>query len=116
MEENISLSVATDKLTGMVQGAIALLPNLVIGLVIFVLFWFAGRMVRAFVRQQTRHRDTRNVGLVFGRLAQGGLIILGFLIAATVVFPMLQTRRCARHFGHWRCGDWVCLQSRAISF
>lgn len=87
MEENISLSAATDKITSMVQGAVAILPNLVIGLIIFILFCFIGRIVRAFVRKQTRHRDTRNVGLVFGRLAQGILIILGFLIAATIIFP-----------------------------
>ncbi len=71
----------------MVQGAIALLPNLIIGVVIFALFWFIGKFVRRFVKTQTRDRDARNVGLVFGRLAQGGLVILGFLIAATVVFP-----------------------------
>ncbi|MEO1636259.1 MAG: mechanosensitive ion channel family protein, partial [Cyanobacteria bacterium J06631_9] len=41
----------------------------------------------SFVRKQTRDRDTRNVGLVFGRLSQGALVIVGFLIAATVVFP-----------------------------
>ena len=87
MGDNISISAATEKITSMVQGAIALLPNLVIGLIIFIIFVIIGRVVRGFVRKQTRDRDTRNVGLVFGRLAQGGLIILGFLIAATVVFP-----------------------------
>lgn len=85
--DNISISAATEKITSMVQGTIALLPNLVIGLVIFIIFVIIGRIVRGFVRKQTRDRDARNVGLVFGRLAQGGLIILGFLIAATVVFP-----------------------------
>jgi len=87
MGESISLSAATEKITSMIQGAIALLPNLLIGVVIFVIFWFIGRFVRSFVKAQTRDRDARNVGLVFGRLAQGALIILGFLIAATVIFP-----------------------------
>ena len=87
MGESISLSAATEKISQMVSGAIALLPNLVIGIVIFAIFWFVGRVVRSFVKRQTRDRDTRNVGLVFGRLAQGALVILGFLIAATVVFP-----------------------------
>ncbi len=87
MENSISLSAATETLSSMVQGAIALLPNLVIGLIIFFLFWVLGKFIRAFVRRQTRNRDTRNVGLVFGRLAQGGLVILGFLIASTIIFP-----------------------------
>ena len=71
----------------MVQGAIALLPNIIIGTLVFILFWFIGRIVRSFVRKQTRNRSTRNVGLVVGRLSQGILVILGFLIAATIVFP-----------------------------
>ncbi|MEO0770062.1 MAG: mechanosensitive ion channel family protein [Cyanobacteria bacterium J06649_4] len=87
MGENISLTAATEKITGMIQGAIALLPNIVIGAVVFFLFWFLGKIIRGFVRRQTRNRDTRNVGLVFGRLIQGGLVILGFLIAATIIFP-----------------------------
>ncbi len=87
MNDNISLSIATDKITNMVQGAIALLPNIVIGTLVFILFWFIGRVMRSFVRKQTRNRSTRNVGLVVGRLSQGILVILGFLIAATIVFP-----------------------------
>lgn len=87
VNDQISLSIATDKITRMVQGAIALLPNLVIGTLVFILFWFIGRVVRSFVRKQTRNRGARNVGLVFGRLSQGILVILGFLIAATIIFP-----------------------------
>ena len=87
MESNISLSAATEKINGMVQGAIALLPNVVIGVVVFIVFWIVGRIIRSIIRKQTRNRDTRNIGLVFGRLIQGGMIILGFLIAATIIFP-----------------------------
>ncbi len=87
MEDNVSLSAASDKITNMVQGAIALLPNLVIGIIVFTIFWLIGKVLRSFVRKRTRNRDTRNIGLVFGRLSQGGLIILGFLVAATIIFP-----------------------------
>ncbi len=87
MGENISLSAATDKIAGMITGAIALLPNLIIGTIVFAIFWVLGKFIRGFVKKQTRDRDTRNVGLVFGRLIQGGMVILGFLIAATIIFP-----------------------------
>ncbi|MEL6903592.1 MAG: mechanosensitive ion channel family protein, partial [Cyanobacteria bacterium J06606_4] len=87
MDGNISLSAATEKIMSMIGSAIALLPNLLIGIVVFIIFWILGRTVRRIVRKQTRDRDTRNVGLVFGRLAQGVLVILGFLIAATIIFP-----------------------------
>lgn len=87
MGESISLSAATETINEMIRGAIALIPNLVIGVVVFVIFWVIGKILRAFIRKQTRHRDSRNVGLVLGRLGQGGLVILGFLIAATIVVP-----------------------------
>ncbi len=86
-EQQISLSAATEKITSAVQGAISLLPNLAFGIVIFIVFWFLGRALRSFIRRQTRNRESRNVGLVFGRLGQGGLVILGFLVAATIIFP-----------------------------
>ncbi|MGB7087364.1 MAG: mechanosensitive ion channel family protein [Phormidesmis sp.] len=87
MGESVSLSAATETINGMVQGAIALLPNLVIGIIVFIIFWIVGTTIRRFVRQKTRNRDTRNVGLVLARLVQGALVILGFLIAATIIFP-----------------------------
>lgn len=87
MGESISLSAATEKITKMIQAAVALLPNLIIGIVIFIIFWIVGKTIRRVIRKQTRDRDVRNVGLVFGRLAQGGLVILGFLVAATIIFP-----------------------------
>ena len=87
MEGNISLSAATEKISSMLQSAIALLPNVAIGVVVFIIFWLLGRFVRSFVRRQTQKRQSRNVGLVFGRLAQGALVILGFLVAATIIFP-----------------------------
>lgn len=58
MDGNISLSAATEKISSMVSGAIALLPNLVIGFVIFVVFWIIGKALRAFIKRKTRHRDS----------------------------------------------------------
>ena len=59
MGDSISLSAATEKITNMIQGAVALLPNIVIGLIVFVIFWLVGKAVRRFVKAQTRDRDTR---------------------------------------------------------
>lgn len=52
----------------MIQGAIALLSNIVTGMVDSILFQVLGRFVRSFFLQQTRHRDRRSVGLVLDRL------------------------------------------------
>ena len=71
----------------MISGAIALLPNIVIGLVVFIIFWLLGKFIRRTIRHRTKDRETRNIGLVLGRLTQGVLVILGLLIAAIIIFP-----------------------------
>ncbi|MEO0408745.1 MAG: mechanosensitive ion channel domain-containing protein, partial [Cyanobacteria bacterium P01_A01_bin.135] len=75
----------------MVEYAIRLVPSLILGIIVFAIFWFVARFVRSAVRRVAgRRQKSRNVGLVFGRLAQGALIILGLLIALTIVFPNFQ--------------------------
>ncbi|MBE9031368.1 mechanosensitive ion channel family protein [filamentous cyanobacterium LEGE 11480] len=89
--EDISLAAAWDKIGNMLEYSIRLIPNLILGIIVFVIFWIIARIFRTIVRKiaQTR-KKSRNVGLVFGRLAQGGIIILGILVAATIVFPSFQ--------------------------
>lgn len=72
----------------MVEGFFFLLPNLVLALIVFVIFFFVGRAVRSLVRRATRrHRQARNLGLVLGRLAQGLTILVGLFVALSIVIP-----------------------------
>ena len=87
MEGNLTLSGATDTIQSGIESAIALLPNIAIGVVIFIIFWLLGKFLRAFIRKRTKDKETRNIGLVLGRLTQGVLVILGLLIAAIIIFP-----------------------------
>lgn len=86
--EDVSLTTAWDKVGEMLEYSIRLIPNIVLGAVVFIVFWVVARIVRVVVRRivQTRKRS-RNVGLVVGRLSQGSIIILGVLVAATIIFP-----------------------------
>ena len=52
--DGISISAAWDKVEAMVQGTIRLLPNLVLGLIVFVFFWFLDT-------QQTVKSNTKNL-------------------------------------------------------
>ena len=67
---------------------LARLPYLVIGFVVFLLFYLAGRLVRraAHAAGQRTRLDVRLADL-FGTLAVALLTILGVLVAAVVVFP-----------------------------
>lgn len=89
--DDVSLSLAWQKIASMTEYAIKLLPSLILGIIVFVIFWIAARLLRNLVKRLASGRKkSRNFGLVFGRLAQGALIILGLLIALTIVFPSFQ--------------------------
>ena len=83
-----SVSTAWDKIQGMIEGVIILLPNLVLALIVFALFWFGAIAIRTLVKRLTRrYRHARNLGLVLGRLSQGLTILIGLFVALSIVIP-----------------------------
>jgi small conductance mechanosensitive channel len=72
----------------MLDGLIALLPNLVLSLVVFAIFLYAGKTIKQVVKNLTRNRrEARSLGMVLGRLAQGMIILIGLFIALSIVIP-----------------------------
>ncbi|MBD2299848.1 mechanosensitive ion channel family protein [Nostoc sp. FACHB-87] len=85
---NAEISAAWDKFQSMIDGFIALLPNMVLALIVFILFLVVASRIKALVKRLTRnHRYARNLGLVLGRLAQGIIILIGLFIALSIVIP-----------------------------
>ncbi len=88
---NAEISAAWDKVQSMVNGFIALLPNIVLGLIVFIFFLFVASRIKVLVKRLTRNRRyARNLGLVLGRLAQGLTILIGLFIALSIVIPTFQ--------------------------
>jgi len=85
---NSGVSTAWAKIQAMINGTIAMLPNLVVALIVFVIFYLIGREIKWLVRRiTTKHRQARNLGLVLGRLSQGIIILVGLFIALSIVIP-----------------------------
>jgi small conductance mechanosensitive channel len=84
------ISTAWATIDRMIDWSVSFLPKLVIGIVVFILFWLIGKGVRVLARRGMANRPARNVGLVLGRLAQWGLTLLGLLVAVTIMFPSVQ--------------------------
>lgn len=83
-----SVSAAWEKMQGMINGLIILLPNLVLAFIVFALFFFVARTLKSVVRRLTRrHRQARNLGMVLGRLSQGTVILVGLFVALSIVIP-----------------------------
>ena len=72
----------------MIDGFTIMLPNIVLALIVFAIFFCFGREIKRVVRRVTRHhRHARNLGLVLGRLAQGIIVLVGLFVALSIVIP-----------------------------
>lgn len=70
------------------RGFMALLPNLLFGLIVFVAFLFAARGVRSLVERLTLNRQqSESLKILLSRLAYVATLILGVLITVTIVVP-----------------------------
>ncbi len=91
MRMSTSISILLDKMQAMLDGLITLLPNLVLALITFAIFFFAARTIKKVVRNLTRNRrEARSLGMVLGRLAQGTTILIGLFVALSIVIPSLK--------------------------
>ena len=76
----------------MIEKFFLLLPQLILGIVVFCVFLVLALGMRWIVDRFARgHRQARNLSLVLGRLAQALVLALGLLVAATVVAPSFHT-------------------------
>ena len=73
----------------MVETAISRLPSLILASVVFLLFYILSIFVSRIIRRSTRgHRE--NLGVVFARLLGAATILLGALVATSIIAPSFQ--------------------------
>ncbi len=87
MESLNPLQTTWQQLMQMVKGTIELLPNIAIAIIVFIIFWIIAKFSRRFIKNLTRKKQSRNLGLVLARLSQGFIILIGAFIALAIVIP-----------------------------
>lgn len=94
------LTGAVEQIQGMGNAFVERLPYVGVALLVFAVFYLAGKVLRGVTRRvfqkRTRHR---NVGFVVGRLAQGGLVILGLLVALVIALPTFRPGQLVQLLG-----------------
>ncbi|MFC7738803.1 mechanosensitive ion channel family protein [Roseomonas sp. GCM10028921] len=79
---------ATNRLADLGGSALAVLPGLLVGLLVFGIGLLVARGVRAGVRRALALRQaSADVAGVLGRIAGGVAVLVAFLVAASVAFP-----------------------------
>jgi len=85
-----NISNVWDTINNLVNGFLELLPKLVIAAVVLVIFWLLAKGARLLLRRLTRGHASANIGAVMGRLAYGGMLLLGLLVALTIAAPSVK--------------------------
>lgn len=84
----MNFSRALSTLQSMLDAIIAGLPNFVLALVVFSLFYFIAKRTRLFVVSLTERRHkAKNLGIILGKLAQSAVILTGLLVILSILFP-----------------------------
>jgi small conductance mechanosensitive channel len=87
----IDLSMAWQAGAKILNGIIAHLPNVLLGIVILALLLVAASMARSVVRRVALRRLAhQGMALLMARLVHTGIVVLGLLIAISVIAPSFQ--------------------------
>jgi len=73
----------------MLDGFLTRLPSLAIAIVVFLAFYFGSILLNRIIRRAT-HLHRPNLGVVFARLAGAAVVLLGLLVAFSIVAPSFQ--------------------------
>ncbi len=83
-----------------VNQSISLLPNLVLAILIFILFLFLGSIAKSVTRRLVLRRQAhQGIALLLGRLIHTSILVVGFLIALSVVAPSFQVADLVKLLG-----------------
>lgn len=84
---DLDFRLALERVDSWVDGFIQLLPNLIAALVVLAIFWVIGIIVRRTIAAAARTRRRDNLGEVLGGFAKSAVIVIGGLLAITIVLP-----------------------------
>jgi small-conductance mechanosensitive channel len=97
---HFDLSSAMHSLQGLVTGFFQHLPYLIIAVLVYSAFHIAAKLVRKVIQRLTGHRRRHhNVALVLGRLAEGGTMLFGLLVALVIAIPSFQPAQLIQILG-----------------
>lgn len=77
------------KIDSWLDGFVKNLPNILIGIILFIAIVFIARWLGSFVKKQLKKRNRSNFGEILGSFSKWILILFGFFLCITIVAPSL---------------------------
>jgi len=82
----------------MIESVISRLPSLILASIVFLGFYMLSVFIGRVIRRSTRGRR-QNLGMVFARLVGAATILLGLLVAISIVAPSFQAADLVKILG-----------------
>lgn len=89
-EINLNPALALDRIDSWLDGAVRLLPNIVVAIIVFVVFYLIAKLTKSLTEKAFNSRGRKNLGEVLSGFIKACILVLGALIAATIVIPSLE--------------------------
>ena len=84
----------------LINQSIALIPNFVIACFLFLMFLVAASFCKSLVRRiAIQRRKHQGIALLLGRLVHTSIVLLGFLVALSVIAPSFQASDLVKILG-----------------
>lgn len=87
---DVDLGMAVERVDLWIDGLVRLLPNLAVGLSLILVFWGIASLAKYLVVKSAVNRKRDNLGAVLGGFVKWTLLIVGFMLALTVVIPSIK--------------------------
>ena len=78
-----------ERVDSWIDGAVRLAPNMVVAIIVFLVFIGLAVLAKRLVVGQGNRRSRENLGEVLGGFVKWAVLVLGFLLSATIVVPTL---------------------------
>ena len=79
-----------NKIDTWLDGFIKLLPNIAVGIITFILFWCIGWFIQRSIGKFANSKGRDSLGEVAGSLTKWAVIIIGFMLAVTIIAPSIK--------------------------
>ncbi|MEL6752028.1 MAG: mechanosensitive ion channel family protein [Pseudomonadota bacterium] len=79
-----------ERIDAWVDGAVKLVPNIVVAVIVVLLFWLIGTLVKRAFLKWAAGRERDNLGEVFGSFLKWVVLGLGILLGLTIIIPTLK--------------------------
>lgn len=77
------------KIDSWLDGFVKNLPNILVGIILFIIIVLVARWLGSFIKKQLKKRNRSNFGEILGSFSKWIFILLGFFLCITIVAPSI---------------------------